>query len=185
MRRVGYGIIVVGLLAGAGALVFSTPGPSPSNMLDPHRPTVMVFVGRTCPISNRYAPVLERLYHRFKDRVAFQLIYPAGRDTPEEITQHLREYGLSWTPQSDPDHRRVALAGVSITPEAAVFDANGHLAYRGRIDDRWINFGRSRPAPTQNDLAKAIESIVRGQRPKVTRTKAVGCYISEKMKRGI
>ena len=38
---------------------------------------VLLFIRTDCPISNRYAPDLERLYERFAPQgVEFRLVYP-------------------------------------------------------------------------------------------------------------
>jgi hypothetical protein len=72
----------------------------------------------------------------------------------------------------------VKLAAATITPEAAVF-VDGRLVYRGRIDDRFVELGRERPAPTQRDLFDALTAIVAGKPAPHPKTQAVGCYISD------
>jgi hypothetical protein len=68
---------------------------------------------------------------------------------------------------------------VSITPEAAVFDANHHLIYHGRIDDLYQDFGRSRPAATTHELDDAIRAAIAGKTLPADTAPAVGCYISD------
>ena len=64
------------------------------------------------------------------------------------------------------------------TPEAAVF-ADGELVYRGRIDDRFVDFGKTRAAATTHDLAFALQAILDGRPVPESRTRAVGCFIPE------
>ena len=40
------------------------------------RLTVLVFTTTDCPISNRYAPEIQRLATKFGDRAKFVLVYP-------------------------------------------------------------------------------------------------------------
>ncbi|MEC8337167.1 MAG: redoxin, partial [Planctomycetota bacterium] len=69
--------------------------------------------------------------------------------------------------------------GVRVTPEAAVLDRSGRLVYRGRIDDRFVDFGKTRQAPTRNDLQIAIQEVLAGSAVQVPATKAIGCFIAD------
>ena len=68
---------------------------------------------------------------------------------------------------------------VTITPEAAVYDAKGRLTYRGRLDDRYSAIGIERAAATRHDLHDAIAATLAGTPIKDNRTQAVGCYIAD------
>ena len=144
---------------------------------DGARASVFVFVRSDCPISNRYAPELRRLYERFSpERIAFWLVYPDPAETPELIRTHIEEYAYPFTPLRDPRQTLVRATGAEITPEAAVF-SNGEMVYRGRIDDLYVSFGKRRAAPTTRDLAQALKAIVDGTAIAEPRTQAVGCFI--------
>ncbi|MEW6320705.1 MAG: tetratricopeptide repeat protein [Acidobacteriota bacterium] len=153
----------------------------PLDPLEPQRgiaATVLLFTATDCPISNRYAPEVVRLRDAFASRgVRFHLVYANAAETPGAIRAHAArfEYGLSIV--RDPAHVLVAQAGASITPEAAVFDASGQLRYRGRIDDRYVDFGVDRPAPTRRDLADALAAVLDGRPVAEPVTRAVGCFI--------
>ena len=79
----------------------------------------------------------------------------------------------------DPHHQLVKLARATIAPEAAVFDQAGHLVYHGRIDDRWLNPGRARPAAQTHDLEDAISAVLAGRPPAQAETHAVGCWLAD------
>jgi len=142
--------------------------------------TVLIFVSTDCPISNRYAPEIKRLHDEFTSRgVRFRLVYPNPLDSEAAISKHLEEYGYPQIAQRDADHTLVKMAGATITPEAAVFDARQRLVYRGRIDDRFVELGRERPAPTQPDLRNALTAFLAGRRVSPSHTQAVGCFIAD------
>lgn len=141
---------------------------------------VALFTRTDCPISNRYAPEVRRLYERFHPRgVAFYLVYVHPDESAEAIRRHKEEYGYPCPAIRDPGHQFVRRVGAEVTPEAAVFDASGQLRYRGRIDDLYLDFGKARQAATSHDLADAIEATLAGRAVAEPRTKAVGCYISD------
>jgi len=141
---------------------------------------VLIFVSIDCPVSNRYAPEIQRLYQEFSAKgVRFQLVYPNPADTREAIAEHLKAYGYPAIGVPDPQHTLVRSAQATITPEAAVFDSENRLLYRGRIDDRFVELGRERPAATAHDLRNAISAALNGQPVSPSRTQAVGCFVAD------
>jgi hypothetical protein len=141
--------------------------------------TVLVFVRTDCPISNRYAPTIQRLSMRYADKASFWLVYPARNESAEMIRKHEQEFGYKLPVARDLQHVLVKQSRAAITPEAAVFDAKRHLIYHGRIDDLYEDFGRARRAPTTNELEDAIQAALDGKAPAWDAVPAVGCYISD------
>lgn len=139
--------------------------------------TVLLFVRSDCPISNRYAPDLERLYKRYSPQgIEFRLIYPEAHLSPAALKRHSAQYGYSIPAVLDPDHRYTELAKARVTPEAAVF-VRGKLVYAGRIDNRYVRIGLTRNQPTHRDLEDELTAILAGKIPLFHQTKAVGCAI--------
>jgi peroxiredoxin len=146
----------------------------------PHTATVVLFARSDCPISNRSAPEVRRLYDEFQARgVQFYLVYVDPREQPEAIRRHLQEYNYPCPALRDPKHTLVAHCGATITPEAVVFNQNRDMMYRGRIDDLYADFGEARTEATTHDLRDAIESTLSGREIANPRTKAVGCLIKD------
>lgn len=139
-----------------------------------------VFVSVDCPISNRYAPALERLRDRFASQgVSLRLVYPNAAERVEAIRQHLSAYGHRAPALRDPGHELVKLARATVTPEAVVYDRSRRLVYRGRIDDRYVSVGVERPQPTRHDLADALAAFLEGQPVQQAAAPAVGCFIAD------
>jgi thiol-disulfide isomerase/thioredoxin len=141
--------------------------------------TVLIFVRTDCPISNRYAPLLQRLNDSFSGKAKFWLVYPDKKTTAKGIAAHLKQFHSSISALRDPGHSLVKLAGATITPEAAVFDAQGRLLYHGRIDNWYEDAGRSRPAATTHELQNAVEAAISGKVAPLATAPAIGCYISD------
>jgi thiol-disulfide isomerase/thioredoxin len=140
---------------------------------------VFVFVRTDCPISNRYAPLLQQMGKKYGPAVTFRLVFPDKNESPRKIREYLQEYGYKLTAIRDLDHVLVKRAAAKVTPEAAVFDARGELVYHGRIDNLYEHIGQSRHAATTHELADAIESASKGVSPATPAADAVGCFISD------
>lgn len=141
---------------------------------------VFLFMRSDCPISNRYAPELRRLHEAFSPRgVRFWFVYVDPREEPESIRRHAEEYQIPGEILRDPHHDLVRRTGARVTPEAAVFDAGGRLVYRGRIDDRYTDFGKARAKPNRRDLKLALEAVLNGESVEKPETQAVGCFIAD------
>lgn len=144
--------------------------------------TVLVFTTTDCPISNRYAPEVQRLAGRFAGKVEFKLVYPVPTDSDAAIREHVKTFGYTMPWQRDRSQALVKKTGVTVTPEVAVIDKAGTVLYRGRIDDRYIDFGRYRPQPTVRDLERSLDAILAGKPVPVRETRAVGCILADLVK---
>jgi len=143
------------------------------------RVVVLVFVRTDCPVSNRYAPTIQKLSAERASKVAFWLVYPSKSESAEVIRKHGRAYGYKIPALRDPQHALVKESQVQITPEVAVFDANRHLVYHGRIDNLYEDIGRARSAATTHELQDAIAAALSDKSLDMAATHGVGCYISD------
>ncbi len=145
----------------------------------PGKATVLVFVRADCPISNRYAPVIQTLAKAYSSRAPFWLVYPGRSQTAADILKQTSDYGYHLRVARDTRNELVKLSQAQTTPEAAVFNAAGKLVYHGRIDNWYEDFGRARLAPTTHELRDAIEATLDGRAPKVATAPAVGCSLAD------
>jgi hypothetical protein len=112
---------------------------------------VYLFLSPECPVSQRYRPEVERIAADYPS-VRFHLTPPRSL---------IRQFGIT------------------VTPEAAVVDDRGRLRYRGRIDDQYAGYGKTRFAPTRRDLRLALDELLAGKPVTVRRTRAFGCAIAD------
>ncbi|MBI3874893.1 MAG: redoxin domain-containing protein [Verrucomicrobia bacterium] len=140
--------------------------------------TVLLFLAHDCPISNAYAPEINRIVTDYSARkVACYLVYVEADLTGETVKKHAEEFGFKATALLDPKHKLVKLAQATVTPEAAVFSPEAKLLYRGRIDDLFADIGKRRQAPTTHELRDALDAVLAGKPVKEPTTKAIGCFI--------
>lgn len=140
--------------------------------------TVLLFVIPDCPIVNRYAPEINRIYDTYsKKGVKLTLVYTEPSLTSKDVAKHRNEYSLKPEGVLDPGFELVKMAGATITPEAAVYNAEKELVYLGRIDDRFTDYGDRRLEPTERNLRLALDAVLAGLPVEMKEAKAIGCYI--------
>jgi len=149
-------------------------------LLDSAAPAVVLIFTRTdCPISNRYAPEVERIAERFQAKgVEFHLVYPQPGLSAADMEKHRAEFGYQIPALLDSKQGYVKAAGATVTPEAAIF-VKGKRVYLGRIDDRFPNLGIVRPKATSHDLEDAVGAVLNGRAPAVAVTRAIGCAMEK------
>lgn len=140
--------------------------------------TVLFFVSTDCPIANRMAPELGRIVKGYQPKgISFFFVYIEPSQTPKQIQNHIQEYKLVAPGILDAKHQLVKLSGASVTPQAVVFAKSGKMLYRGRINDLFLEHGRSRKAPKTEDLKVALNQFLAGKPISVPQTPALGCSI--------
>ena len=144
------------------------------------RANVLLFVRTDCPISNGYAPEITRIQKQYgPDRINFYLIYAMRDLSNAAVHDHMKQYKLAGPAIVDRKHELVKAVGATVTIEAAVIGRNGKLLYLGRIDDQYAGLGKPRTVTTTHELRDALDAVVQGKEPKLSRSKAVGCAITE------
>lgn len=145
-----------------------------------HRAIVLFFIAYDCPISNRYAPEMNRLVTAYaRKHIAFFMVHTDPTLSPQDAKRHAQAFGYSCPVLLDPKRVLVKLAGATVTPEAAVLSVSGKLLYRGRIDDTYSSLGVRRPRPTRQDVREALDAILMNQAVQEPLTRAVGCFITD------
>ena len=140
---------------------------------------VMFFLTNDCPISNFYAPEIQRICRDYGGRgVSCALVYVDPTSDPGTVRKHREEFGYSNLPAIlDSKHRVVEAAGAKVTPQAVVVGRDGKVLYSGRIDNFYAGLGKPRRQATVHDLRAALDEILAGKPVTTPKTDSVGCYI--------
>jgi AhpC/TSA family protein len=145
--------------------------------------TVLFFLLPDCPVSNSYAPEIQRICAAYESKKIAAFVVHADPDvTIEQAKKHAKEYGLACPVLLDPFHVLAKKAGVKMAPEVAVLGPDCKVLYRGRIDDWYAGYGKRRAEPTQRDLRNALDAILQGKAVATPETKVIGCYLPEAKK---
>jgi hypothetical protein len=140
---------------------------------------VLIFTATDCPVSNGYAPEIQRVCAAYATRgVQCMLIYEDVDATAGAVRAHMTEYRYDKLPAAvDTGGAVASRVGATVTPEVAVIDRAGAVRYRGRIDNRYEAIGRPRQVVTAHDLTGALDAVLSGRAVAAPVTPAIGCYI--------
>lgn len=140
---------------------------------------VYLFLAEECPICQYYSLPLRKLAEKYEgEGVAFQGIFPFPDASQEGIAAFKKKYKLPFPVKVDQHQALSRLYEVSITPEVIMTDAKGEILYRGRIDNAFERPGKRRRVVTEHDLSYAIQAVLKGEKPPIAQTQAVGCFIT-------
>ena len=140
-----------------------------------HCPTAQAYEDRMIFITNDYkSKGVEMVVISSNDNQALSLSelgYTDLGDTYEDMIVRYRDKKYNFPYLYDSNDQKTALAyGPVVTPHAFVFDSSRKLQYEGRIDS-------SEKPGTANgeDLRKAIDAVLAGNKPDPATTKVFGC----------
>ncbi len=146
---------------------------------------IVVFTCNTCPVSKAYEARIEALSKMYAAKgypvVAINTNDPVTSpgDTYAKMQERAKEKGFSFAYLEDPDHVFTKKYGAQRTPHVFVLQktAKGNeVAYIGAIDNDQQEANPLRDNYVQN----AVNQLLKGEKPSVASTKAIGCTIKWK-----
>jgi thiol-disulfide isomerase/thioredoxin len=139
---------------------------------------VFFFISTECPISNRYAPEMNRIVSDYAAKdISFFAVHSDPGLEAEAARKHAQEVNYTIPVLLDPSESLAASLGVTATPTAVVVASTGGILYRGRIDNRNLDFGKYRTSGIQPDLRLALDAVLTGQPVANPFTRSVGCAL--------
>jgi thiol-disulfide isomerase/thioredoxin len=149
--------------------------------------SVVFFVATDCPVSNAYAPEIQRVCREYSGRgVGCSLVYedidaaPHSPKLLQQVRAHLDDFKYSGIPAAlDEDRAAATVAKASITPTAIVVNRDGEIRYRGRIDNLYAALGKTRQQVTSHDLRDALDAVLAGRPVPHPETEPIGCFITD------
>ncbi len=139
---------------------------------------VYCVLGTECPVSRFYAGRLTELAEQYASQgVRFVGIHSNLHDSVADIGKFATELSLSFPQVHDEKQLIAKQLKATRVPEVFVIDAEGALRYSGRVDDQYAP-GVKRAAATVDHLKSAIDTVLAGKVPPITRVEPVGCLIT-------
>jgi thiol-disulfide isomerase/thioredoxin len=143
------------------------------------RAEVLFFVTSDCPISNFYAPEIQRICGEYRGKgVSCALVYVDSEMDTAAVRKHLNDFRYASIPAIlDIRHTLIDAAGATVTPQAVVIGHDGKVRYSGRIDNFYAGLGKPRRQATTHDLRAALDEMLAGKPVTTPKTEPVGCFI--------
>lgn len=142
--------------------------------------TVIMFICNHCPYVMHILPELTQLANEYKSKgVSFVAINANDAGAyPQDGPQHMKELALEMHfpfPYLYDQTQQIARNyHAECTPEFYVYDANMRLAYHGQFDSARP---KSDTPVTGQDLTKALDALLSGQRVPEQQQPGIGCGI--------
>lgn len=145
---------------------------------------LIIFTCNHCPYAQVAWPLLIDLHKRHKKQVHFVAINPNDAENyPEdsfaEMQKIAKELDLSFFYLRDKSQTVAKKYKAQCTPDLYLFEKNGdnwELFYHGRINDNWQN----PDDVTVNNLADALQALVKGKSAPDKQPPSMGCSIKWK-----
>ena len=175
----GAGVVML-LAGGVSGQTRDVDGRSMAPFQPAGKANVLLFVQTDCPVSNSYAPEIQRICKAYESRgVSCSLAYEDVRVDAAGVRKHMKEFAYTGIAATIDSSRAIAdRARARITPAAVIVDASGAVRYRGRIDNFYASLGKPRQHVTEHDLVDALDAILAGKQVPTPETEALGCFIT-------
>ena len=148
-----------------------------------HKAVVIFFVTIDCPIGNGYVPEMNRLREAYASKgVAFYAVQADPGVKEPDVAKYARDYHYTFPLLLDPQQVLVRHANATITPQTAILSPDGKLLYLGPIDNRVVDFGKSRLKATESFVREDLDAVLEGKAVPVAAQKSVGCSIPRNIK---
>jgi thiol-disulfide isomerase/thioredoxin len=139
---------------------------------------VFVFVNTSCPVAQRYLPILQALDKEYRARdVQFLAVNAAEDDTIIAMATQAVKFEIEFPFVKDFRGACARALGVTRTPEVVVLDAEKRIRYRGRIDDQF-RLGGVKKEPGSRELKDALDAVLAGKKVAVSESDVDGCPIT-------
>lgn len=136
------------------------------------KPQLVFILATRCPVSNAYNQRMEAIAKEFGDQIMVIGVNPNETESNEEVLTHAQNNHFSFPIYRDPAFKLTESWNARVTPEAYLFDKNGKLVYRGRIDDN-----QDAANVKSHDLRNALEKLLSGKPIPTSETRPFGCTI--------
>jgi hypothetical protein len=142
------------------------------------RGSLYVFLAPECPLSENYTLTINQLQTQFADSgLQFYAVISGQLFDSAAIGFYANRFPLGLPLLVDTGYYFSDQFKATTTPEAVLLNEKSEVVYQGAIDNWATALTQLTAAPTSNYLKDAINSVLKKQAVKISKTKAVGCFI--------
>jgi hypothetical protein len=141
---------------------------------------VYISFSEVCPLCIEMVPTIKSIIQKNDRWCEFTLVLTNTTVNKQKLNKLLKEFPVKPILVFDSMKTVSKRFGFTVTPEVVVENDDNEIVYSGAIDDRFVDFGKSKKHSIIPYLSSALEEIFEGKKPQIVSTKAFGCYISYK-----
>lgn len=141
---------------------------------------VYISFSEICPLCIEMVPTLKTLIQKNKQSCEVTFVLTNTNVNKQKLNKLLKEFPVKPKLVFDSNKTICKLYGFTVTPEVVVEKDKNTIVYSGAIDDRFVDFGKSKKHSIVPYLSTVLDEIIQGKTPQIVSTKAFGCYISYK-----
>ena len=140
---------------------------------------MVAFIGASCPVSKKFAPLLAALEKEYAAKeVAFLFVDPiATRSAVKNLKKMVDMHGFTSPVILDCTKEFALALGAKSTTEVFVLDSARTLLYRGPVNDQY-GFGYQLASPRRHHLKDALNSVLQSQPVEANAFWSPGCELS-------
>jgi len=142
------------------------------------RGTVYIFLAPECPLSENYTLTINQLQAQFVDSgLQFYAVISGKLYDSVAIRDYAKRFPLTLPLLVDTGYYFSTQFKASTTPEVVLFNAQNEKVYQGAIDNWATELTQLKASATHYYLMDAMNAVLKNEKIKISKTKAVGCYI--------
>ena len=139
---------------------------------------VYIAFSEVCPLCIELVPTLKEIIEKNNLWCEFTFVLPNNNLSKTKLSTLLQTFKKKPKLVYDSTKKVCKQYGFTVTPEVVVENDNNEILYSGAVDDRFIDFGKTKKHSIIPYLSNALQQIFEGKKPQIVSTQAFGCYIS-------
>jgi thiol-disulfide isomerase/thioredoxin len=140
--------------------------------------TVYIFLAPECPLSENYTLTINQLQAQFVDSgLQFYAVISGQLYDSVAIRDYAKRFPLTLPLLVDTGYYFSTQFKANTTPEVVLFNAQNEKVYQGVIDDWATELTQLKASATHYYLMDAMNSVLKNEKIKISKTNAVGCFI--------
>lgn len=134
---------------------------------------VVCFTCNQCPVAQAYEDRFIAFNKDFEEQKIKFVAINVNPESMDDMKAKAEEKGFNFPYAQDESGESAKAYGAQVTPHLFVVDKEGKVAYIGAFDDN-----AEEPEKVEEKyLEDAVKAVLKGEEPKKTKTRAVGCGI--------
>lgn len=134
---------------------------------------VVCFTCNHCPVAVAYEDRFIDFAKAYAEKGVKFIAINVNPESMDEMKARAEEKGFNFPYAQDEAGSSAKAYGAQVTPHIFLLDKDGKVAYVGAYDDSPNDASEAK----ESYLRNAVDAVIAGKTPEVTKTRAVGCGI--------